>query len=114
MGRDEVEAAYFTLLRARAEVDGLRRYDEMLESEARRVRRWASEGAALAGTVDARIRRALVPSDREIADALQRRLALIEEERGTLDDRIASAEAFVTECEELHRALVAARDQLEG
>jgi hypothetical protein len=33
--RDEVEAAYFTLLRAREELAALRRYDEYLHAEAR-------------------------------------------------------------------------------
>jgi hypothetical protein len=102
MPRDEVEAAYFTLLRAREELDGIRRYGEFLHAEARRLRRFRSEGDALADTVDPRLRRPLRHTDPLLAEAIKARLAVIGEELAALPDREAAAEAFVTECEEEH------------
>lgn len=105
MSRDEVEAAYFTLLRAREELDGVRRYDEYLAEEARRLRRFMAEGQALADTVDRRLRRALRHTDTPLADAVNARLAVIEEELRSLPERERAADAFVTECEQEHAAL---------
>ncbi|MBW3619767.1 MAG: hypothetical protein KY461_05935 [Actinobacteria bacterium] len=105
MGRDEVEAAYFTLLRAREELDGLRRYDDYLRDERGRLRRFGSEGDALADRVEARYRRTLGHTDEPIADAIRTRLAVIDEELTRLPDRLAAAEEFVEECEREHAEL---------
>jgi predicted RNase H-like nuclease len=105
MARDEVDAAYFTLLRAREELDGVRRYGEYLRDEARRLRRSLSEGQALADTVDRRLRRPLRHTDQPLEEAIRGRLAVIEEELGLLPDREAAAEAFVEECEREHTQL---------
>jgi hypothetical protein len=44
-------------------------------------------------------------SDAELREAMERRIALIEDERARLPERIAAAEDFVTECERHHEVL---------
>jgi hypothetical protein len=99
MPRDEVEAAYFTLLRAREELDGVRRFGEYLRDEGRRLRRALAEGQALADSVDRRLRRPLRHTDQPLEEAIRGRLAVIEDELGLLPEREAAAEAFVEDCE---------------
>jgi hypothetical protein len=103
--RNEVETAYFTLLRAREDLSSLRRYDEYLRDEARRLRRFTAEGEALADTVDPRLRRVLRHTDPALTEALKARLALIADEAARLPDRIAAAEAYVEDCERAHEQL---------
>lgn len=105
MARDEVEAAYFTLLRARDEVVALTRYGEFLHDEERRLRRFRTEGAAHATRVDRRLLRALRHTDGPVDEALDARLAVIADERARLPERLAAAEAFVEESEAAHAAL---------
>ncbi len=105
MPRDEVEAAYFTLLRAREELTALRRYEEYLADELRRLRRFTSEGEALADTVDRRLRRALRHTDGPLKEALDARAAVIRDEQARLPERVEAAERFVEECERDHAAL---------
>lgn len=105
MPRDEVEAAYFTLLRARDELTALRRWEEYLADELRRLRRFTSEGEALADTVDPRLRRALRHTDGPLKDALDARAAVIRDEQARLPERVEAAEQFVEECERDHSAL---------
>ena len=104
MPRDETEAAYFALLRAREELDALRRYDEYLVAEAQRLRRTSSEGEALLDAVDRRLARALRHTEQPLAQAVTARLAVIADERGRLPDRLEAAEAFVAACERDHAA----------
>lgn len=103
--RDEVEAAYFTLLRAREELEGLRRYEDYLRDERARLRRFASEGAALADRVDWRYRRTLAHTDQPIADALRLRSEVLRDELDRVPERIAAAEEFVADCEREHAQL---------
>lgn len=103
--RSEKEAAYFALLRARDEVTTLRRYEEHLSDELRRLRRSEREEAALRSSAPERMRRVLRGSDDELAQVTQRRAALIEDELARLPGRIAAAEEFVTECERNHDVL---------
>lgn len=105
MPRDEVETAYFALLRAREELDALRRYNEYLTAEAQRLRRFTQEGAALADAVPRHVRRALAHTDGPLAEALRVRLAAIADEQPRLPERIEAAEAFVRDCEQEHEAL---------
>ncbi len=105
MPRDEVEAAYFALLRAREELAALRRFDEYLADEARRLRRFVREGEALADSVERKLLRRLQHTDTPLADAVKVRLAVIGDEQARLPDRIAAAEAFVDESERDHAAL---------
>jgi hypothetical protein len=103
--RDEVEAAYFTLLRARDELSALRRWEEYLADEQRRLRRFISEGDALADTVDRRLRRALRHTDGPLREAVDARIATIRDEQARMPERIEAAERFVEECERDHALL---------
>lgn len=105
MPRDEVEAAYFTLLRAREEVTALQRYGELLAEEVRRLERTRREGQALAAQADRRLWRALSHSQTAIDEATDLRLRVIADERAQLDDRLAAAEEFVRTCEADHERL---------
>jgi hypothetical protein len=97
--RTEREAAYFALLRARDELTNLSRYEEYLHAEAQRLRRSASEGAALAASVPEPARRVLRTSDTDLAELLERRLRIIEDELTRLPERLRAASAYVEECE---------------
>ena len=105
MARDEVEAAYFALLRARDELGSLRRYQEYLADERRRIQRFLREGEALVDQVDRRMLRRLRHTDGPLAEAFQTRVKVIADEEERLPDRIAAAEAFVRECEDAHERL---------
>ena len=104
MARDEAEAAYFALLRAREELDAIRRYDEYLLAEAQRLRRTTSEGQALLDGVDRRLTRALRHTDQPLAHAVTARLAAIADERDRIPERLAAAQGYVEECEQDHAA----------
>ena len=105
MPRNEVEAAYFTLLRAREDLDGLRRYEEYLRDEVRRLRRFVNEGEALADPVAPRLRRALRHTEQPLLDALRARIEVIVDEQQRLPDRVTAAEEFVADCEQQHERL---------
>ncbi len=105
MPRDEVEAAYFTLLRAREELDALRRYQDYLGDESRRLARVTREGEALRAGIDRRLLRPLAHTDRPMADAITARSRAIADERDRLPERLEAAEAFVADCETEHAQL---------
>jgi hypothetical protein len=105
MPRNEVETAYFTLLRAREEVAQLRRYDDFLRAEARRLRRTSAEARALADQVDRRFLRTIRHTDQPLEDAVNERLAVIADELERVPDRLEAAEAYVAECERHHAEL---------
>ena len=109
MGRDEAEAAYFALLRAREELDAVRRYEEYLTTEAQRLRRFLREGAALADPVPRGTRRRIAHTDGPLTEAIETRLRVIADELPRLPQRLAAAEAHITECEAAHAALRDAR-----
>jgi hypothetical protein len=100
--RDETEAAYFSLLRARDELSNLHRYEEYLRAEAQRLRRTSSEARALAEAVDRRLLRRLRHTDQPLDDAVRTRLEVIADELERLPDRVAAAQAHVEECEREH------------
>jgi len=103
--RDETEAAYFTLLRAREDLAALQRYEEYLADEVRRLRRFVSEGEALADPVDPRLRRGVRHTEQPLLDAVKRRLDVLADERARLPQRIEDAASFVTDCEQQHQRL---------
>lgn len=103
--KDELEAAYFTLLRAREELDGLRRYEDYLRDERDRLRTFTTTGAALAERVPPRHRRALRHTEQPLADAVKLRLDLLVRELGRLPERITAAERYVEETEREHADL---------
>lgn len=107
--RDEVEAAYFALLRAREELADLERFREYLDDELRRLRRFVSEGAALEDTVAPRLRRGLAHTDKPMHDAIKTRQNVITDELRRLPSRIEAAQAYVDECEREHATLKQAR-----
>lgn len=102
MGRDDVEAAYFALLRARDDVSDLQRYQEYLADEARRLRRSTAEADALSTQAPPRLRRRLLHTDGPLADAIRGRLEVIADELRWVPDQLVAAEAYVAECEAEH------------
>lgn len=105
MARDDVEAAYFALLRARDEVADLQRYQEYLEDEARRLRRSTSEADALSTQAPPRLRRRLLHTDAPLAEAVRGRLEVIADELRWTTAQLESAHAYVGECEAEHDRL---------
>jgi hypothetical protein len=105
VARDEAQAAYFTLLRAREELSALQRYGEVLADEMRRLHRFRTEGAALAARADRRLWRAVAHSAGPLDEALDLRLRVLVDEQARLPDRLAAAEVFVRECEDAHAEL---------
>lgn len=103
--RTERETAYFALLRARDELSALRRYEEHLGDELRRLRRSEREELALRESAPDRMRRVLRASDGEWTEVVRRRASLIEDELARLPARIEAAELFVAECERHHDVL---------
>lgn len=102
---DDAEAAYFALLRAREELTALRRYQEYLAEERRRIRRFRSEGVALDSEVPRSLRRPVAHTDENLREALAARGAVVEDELRRLPERLEAAEEFVEECEQEHRRL---------
>jgi hypothetical protein len=100
--RDETEAAYFSLLRARDELSNLHRFEEYLRAEAQRLRRTGGEARALAEAVDRRLLRRLRHTDQPLDDAVRTRLEVIADELERLPERVAAAQAHVEECEREH------------
>ncbi len=105
MARDDVESAYFALLRARDEVSDLQRYHEYLADEARRLRRSTSEADALSTQAPPRLRRRLLHTDAPLAEAIRGRLEVIADELRWVPDQLSAAEAYVAECEAEHDRL---------
>ncbi|MGA0830400.1 MAG: hypothetical protein ACO4BW_00410 [Nitriliruptoraceae bacterium] len=104
-GRDEAQAAYFALLRAREEQQLLARHEEYLHAELRRLRRTTAEERALRDAAPPGPRRPLRASDEAFEEVVDRRVALLEDELERLPARLAAAAAFVEECERTSRLL---------
>lgn len=105
VGRDEAEAAYFALLRAREEVTALHRYGEFLEAEQRRIHRFVADGDALDAHVAPGLRRRIAHTDAGVSKALKARLEAIDGELERLPARLEAAAAYVEECEQEHARL---------
>ena len=95
----EYDAAYFTLLRAQEERDGLLRYGEYLEAELDRLDGFTSTMDRAAEPVPRKVRRTIDATTKPIVEAVGRRRSAILEERRRMPDRLAAAERFVEECE---------------
>lgn len=104
-GRDEAQAAYFALLRAREELQRIERHEEYLRAELQRLRRSAAEERALRNAAAPGPRRPLRASDEALEEVVARRVALIEDELARLPARRAAAVDFVEECERTSRLL---------
>ena len=98
--KTEYDAAYFTLLRAIEERDGLLRYREFLERERLRLDQF-SETTRDAGSdsVPERIRRPVDRTAKQLLEAVGRRRVVVLDELSHLDRRVLQAEEFVAECE---------------
>ena len=103
--RDDEQAAYFALLRAREELAALQRYAEYLVAERARIDEFVARGTELDETVDGRLRRALRHTDEAVGEALELRRRVIADERRRLPERIEAAQAYVDECEAAHAAM---------
>lgn len=98
--RTEYDAAYFTMLRAIEERDALLRYRDFLHDERDRLDTFAVATRESGSALPRRVRRTVERTDRPLLEAVGRRRTVLLEELSRIDDRVAAAEAFVTECEE--------------
>ena len=98
-GRDEREAAYFTMLRAIDERDELMRYRDFLHNELARLEGFVNETRELEDALPRRMRKPIEQTTKQLADAVGKRRNAVEMEYRRIDDRISAAEAFVRECE---------------
>lgn len=103
--KSEYDAAYFTLLRAREEVDHLRRYQVFLDEEIERLAAFATAVDDAPEVVPRKYRRMVDGTSQALVEAVGRRRAIVAGERRKVPDRISDAEAFVVECEEELAAL---------
>lgn len=105
MGRDETQAAYFTLLRAREELESLQRYAEELERERTRLRELQKANEAAAQRLPGKLGRSLRHTDEALSKAIELRLRVIADELRRVPGRLEAAQAFVDECEQEHDRL---------
>jgi hypothetical protein len=98
--RSEQDAAYFTLLRAREELDHLRRYEEFLQEELDRLDAASESVRRGAELVPRKFRRMVESTDGPLLEAIGRRRSIVLSERDKVPERISAQEAFVAECEE--------------
>lgn len=103
--KSEYDAAYFTLLRAREEVDHLRRYQEFLEEELTRLAEFVTAVDDAPEVVPRKYRRMVDGTAQQLIEAVGRRRAIVLAEKRKTPERISAAEAFVIECEEELAAL---------
>lgn len=104
-GRDELQAAYFALLRAREELEALQRYEEYLHAERERLTAFLAAGEALDERIDRRLRRGLSHTDDELTRAVRRRTGAVVDELSHLPARLEAASTYVAEAEREHDRL---------
>ena len=97
--RSEYDAAYFTLLRAHEERTTLQRYAEFLEAEQRRLDDFTTATREGIDELPRQVRRPVDATTRPLLEAVGRRRSVVLDERRRMDDRLANADRFVTECE---------------
>ena len=97
--RNEYEAAYFTLLRAREEHTQLLRYGEYLSSERERLESMAASLREGEEALPRRLRRPLNQTTKPLLEALGARRNIVLSELGRIDERLQAAQDFVAECE---------------
>ena len=97
--RDEYDAAYFTLLRAREEHTDLLRYREFLERESARLEAFIQDTRDRVDALARRVRRPVEGTQRPMLEAVGRHRTTLLDELERSDDRLAAAQAFVEECE---------------
>ncbi|MDQ3538654.1 MAG: hypothetical protein M3415_07660 [Actinomycetota bacterium] len=98
--KSEYDAAYFTLLRAREELDDLLRYADFLVAEQERLDGFVEQTQASFENLPRKVRRPMDATAKPLLEAVGRRRAVVLDERRRLDQRMVNAEAFVRECEQ--------------
>ena len=98
--QSEYDAAYFTLLRAREELDHLRRYEEFLAEELDRLAAFVTAVDDAPEVVPRKYRRMVDGTARQLTEAVARRRAIVLSEHRKMPERVAAQEAFVRECED--------------
>jgi hypothetical protein len=97
--KSEYDAAYFTLLRAIEERDDLLRYRDWLADERDRLDLFSDQARDRTDDLPRKVRRPLDATTKPLLEAVGRRRAVVLDEQRKIDDRIAAAEAFVSECQ---------------
>lgn len=98
--KSEQDAAYFTLLRAREELDHLRRYQEYLDDELERLEGFMTAVDSAGDVVPAKFRRMIDSSAKPLLEAVKTRRSLVQSERQKVPERVSAQESFVYECED--------------
>lgn len=98
--KSEYDAAYFTLLRAREELDHLRRYEQFLAEEIDRLAAFNTAVDDAPEVVPSKYRRMVDATARQLTEAVGRRRAIVASEQRRVPERVAAQEAFVRECED--------------
>ncbi len=97
--KSEYDAAYFTLLRAIEERDDLLRYADWLTVERERLDGFSDVTRDRTDALSRKLKRPIDLTTKPLLEAVGRRRAVVLDEQRKIHDRIAAAEAFVTECE---------------
>ncbi len=97
--QSEYDAAYFTLLRAREELDHLRRYQQFLDEEVDHLQSVTDRINTAAEVVPRKFRRMVDGTDKQLLESIGRRRQVVLSEQAKLPERAVAQEAFVTECE---------------
>lgn len=97
--KSEFDAAYFTLLRAREELEILVRYAEYLEAEQQRLEAFTAETRERMDDISRKVIRPIAGTTKPLFEAVGRRRSAVMDERRRMADRLANAQRFVEECE---------------
>lgn len=97
--KSEYDAAYFTLLRAREELDALVRYGDFLEAEQERLEAFTAETRERMDEVSRKVIRPIAATTKPLFEAIGRRRSAVMDERRRMSDRLENAQRFVEECE---------------
>lgn len=98
--KSEYEAAYFTLLRAREELDHLRTYQRFLDEELARLSTFVTATNSCPDVVPRKFRRMVDSTAKPLVEAVGRRRSVVLSERDAVPERVDAQEAFVRELEE--------------
>ena len=103
--KSEYEAAYFTLLRAREELDHLRAYQQFLEEELGRLGTFVKATQNASDVVPRKFRRLVDSTAKPLVEQVGKRRAVVLAERDAVPERIDAQNAFILELEEEVAAL---------
>ncbi len=97
--KSDYDAAYFTLLRAREELDDLRRYQDYLEEELARLGTFVKAVNGGPEAVPRKFRRLVDSTAKPLIEAVGKRRAVVLAERDALPERLDAQDAFIRELE---------------